>query len=301
MKRFFCSLLALLMLITTLAVPAFAVDESRKFEFSLSVDGKTEKYVSTGDVISVTFTLKRTDADEEYAMYAMQNEILYDSTFFELVEGSAMVSNGIRTTDIAMRDNDRAFYMNFTSFDKNGEKWKAETAVGTFQLRVIGTAGSSVIRSSENIVSVPGGTDQYAATAQDVTITVSDSCLIRFETNGGSDVPDQFVALGGKIQKPDDPTKDGFVLEGWYSDLDLQHKWDFSRDTVSGNMTLYAKWATETPASFNFLWLLLILLILLVITLIVMGRKNARHRIMPSAAKQDEEQSDKDNSEKEET
>ena len=108
------SLLLALALAFALAVPAFAVDESRKFEFSLSVDGKTEKYVSTGDVISVTFTLKRTDADEEYAMYAMQNEILYDSTFFELVEGSAMVSNGIRTTDIAMRDNDRAFYMNFS-------------------------------------------------------------------------------------------------------------------------------------------------------------------------------------------
>ena len=77
MKRFFCSLLALLVLITTLAVPAFAVDDSRKFEFSLSVDGKTEKYVSTGDVISVTFTLKRTDADEEYAIDS--DDVVYES------------------------------------------------------------------------------------------------------------------------------------------------------------------------------------------------------------------------------
>lgn len=73
-------------------------DES--FLFQLAVDGKDTVNVNPGDVITVAFTLKRTDADEAYTIYAMQNEIEYDSQFFELVEGSALVTNGIETRDL---------------------------------------------------------------------------------------------------------------------------------------------------------------------------------------------------------
>lgn len=279
MKRIFCGLLAVLTLLLAIAVPAFAVDESRQFDFSLTVDGSAEKKAATGDIITVMFTLRRTDADEPYPLYAMQNEILYDGTFFELVPGSGMANNSIRTTDITLRDGYHAFYMNRASFNAEGETWQANTMVGTFQLKVIGTAGSSVIRSSNNFVSTKGGEDRYAATAQDVTVIVSDGCRIRFETNGGSEVPDQSVALGGKIKQPDDPTKEGFYLEGWYSDMDLQHKWDFAKDTVSGNMTLYAKWTTEAPAPhFSMWWLILLILLLIVILLILWGRKNGYRR-----------------------
>lgn len=279
MKRIFCGLLAVLTLLLAMAVPAFAVDESRQFDFSLTVDGSAEKKAATGDIITVMFTLRRTDANEPYPLYAMQNEILYDGTFFELVPGSGMANNSIRTTDITLRDGYHAFYMNRASFNAEGETWQANTMVGTFQLKVIGTAGSSVIRSSNNFVSTKGGEDRYAATAQDVTVIVSDGCRIRFETNGGSEVPDQSVALGGKIKQPDDPTKEGFYLEGWYSDMDLQHKWDFAKDTVSGNMTLYAKWTTEAPAPhFSMWWLILLILLLIVILLILWGRKNGYRR-----------------------
>lgn len=279
MKRIFCGLLAVLTLLLAMAVPAFAVDESRQFDFSLTVDGSAEKKAATGDIITVMFTLRRTDANEPYPLYAMQNEILYDGTFFELVPGSGMANNSIRTTDITLRDGYHAFYMNRASFNAEGETWQANTMVGTFQLKVIGTAGSSVIRSSNNFVSTKGGEDRYAATAQDVTVIVSDGCRIRFETNGGSEVPDQSVALGGKIKQPDDPTKEGFYLEGWYSDMDLQHKWDFAKDTVSGNMTLYAKWTAEAPAPhFSMWWLILLILLLIVILLILWGRKNGYRR-----------------------
>ena len=115
MKRIFCGLLAVLTLLLAIAVPAFAVDESRQFDFSLTVDGSAEKKAVTGDIITVMFTLRRTDAAEDYTMYAVQDEILYDSTFFELVPDSAMVTSGVQTTDLARRDDDRAFYMNFVS------------------------------------------------------------------------------------------------------------------------------------------------------------------------------------------
>ena len=62
-------------------------------------------------------------ARDAYTMYGMQNEIRYDSNFFQLVEGSALLSNGISTTDIGLRDNYREFYMNFVSLS-GGEEWE---------------------------------------------------------------------------------------------------------------------------------------------------------------------------------
>lgn len=277
MKRIISSLLVLLVLFAALAAPVFAADESRTFEFALTVDGSTEKHASTGDVITVAFTLRRTDATEDYTMYALQDEILYDADFFELVEGSAMVSGGIQTNDLGLRDGSRAFYMNYVSLS-GGDTWKASVLVGTFQLKVKGTAGASVIRSSNNFVSTADGSDHYAATVQDVTVILTGDCLVHFETNGGSELPDQTVAAGDKIKKPDDPTKEGFTLEGWYTDIDLQNKWDFGKDTVSGNLTLYAKWTEGSEHCLWWLWLLLLLLLILILILILWGRRNARLR-----------------------
>lgn len=121
-KTIFSALLAALMLALTLTTAAFAVDESKSFDFVLSVDGKAERQAVTGDVITVTFTLRRTDADEPYPLYAMQNEILYDGTFFELVPGSGMANNSIRTTDITLRDGYHAFYMNRASLTQREKR-----------------------------------------------------------------------------------------------------------------------------------------------------------------------------------
>ena len=106
MKRVLACLLTVMLFLT--CVPAaLAADNSRDFFFQLSVDGSDKKEVQPGDIIQVDFNLNRTDSADAYTMYGMQNEIRYDSNFFQLVEGSALLSNGISTTDIGLRDNYR--------------------------------------------------------------------------------------------------------------------------------------------------------------------------------------------------
>ena len=292
MKRFLSSILMLLVLVTTLVAPAYAADESRSFSFDLSIDGGSEKTAVVGDVLTVTFTLRRTDSAEDYSMYAMQNEILYDPAFFELVEGGTMTASGIEIQDLGLRDGSHALYMNFVSL-AGSDTWKAQTLVGSFRLKVIGTDGSSAIRSSNCFVATRDGQSHYAATQTDAVVSLSGGCLVRFETNGGRRVPDQTVTLGGKVKKPDDPTKEGFYLEGWYSDMDLQNKWNFSKDTVVGNMTLYAKW--DTQRHFSPLWILLLVLIVVVI-LMLLGRKRARVKkeILPTNADSSSEREKED-------
>ncbi len=68
---------------------------------------------------------------------------------------------------------------------------------------------------------------------------------ISFETNGGSTVAKVFVTKGKLLAAPANPTKAGFVFDGWYTDKALTTKYDFTTP-VTKSFTLYAKWiATE--------------------------------------------------------
>lgn len=281
MKKLLACFLAVMLFLSCVPT-ALAVDNSRDFFFELSVDGGDKKEVQPGDIIQVDFTLKRTDAADGYTMYGMQNEIRYDSNFFELVDGSALLSSGITTTDIGLRDSYREFYMNFVSLS-GGEEWEAQRLVGSFKLKVIATSGVTKITNQDYLVSTQDGTDQYQASCQDVTIVVSTACTVKFEPNGGTEVPSQTVQYGETVERPEDPTREGCHLEGWYSDIDLQSPWDFEKDTVQGNMTLYAKWEKgDAPAdgTGGGLWWLLGLgllgLLLLLLLLLLLGRKTVR-------------------------
>ena len=208
----------------------------------------------------------------------------YDSEFFKLVEDSAMLTDGISTTAIGLRDTFREFYMNFVSLS-GGESWNAKKLIGSFQLEVIGTSGVTKITNQDYLVSTADGKDSYAATCQDVTIILTTDCTVTFETNGGSEIPDLVAQYGETIARPDNPVREGYRLVGWYTDIDLKNPWDFDTDTVQGNMTLYAKWEVGTPvdetpgnegdSGFAWWWLLLILFLLglLIFLLIFMLNK----------------------------
>jgi len=119
--------------------------------------------------------------------------------------------------------------------------------IGSFQLEVIGTTGVARLENTNLQVSLPDGSGSYSASGQNVTVTVSDQCEVRFESNGGSTVERQTVKQGALVTRPADPVKAGYFFEGWYKDVDCKIPWDFSRDKVEVNIHLYAKWKkTET-------------------------------------------------------
>lgn len=71
------------------------------------------------------------------------------------------------------------------------------------------------------------------------------SYTIKFETNGGSSVKNQTVVKNNKVSSPVNPTREGYVFDGWYTDKGLTKKYDFDTK-VTGSLTLYAKWVEET-------------------------------------------------------
>jgi uncharacterized repeat protein (TIGR02543 family) len=85
------------------------------------------------------------------------------------------------------------------------------------------------------------GTDTVTA---DMTLYAKWTATVTFNANGGSYTPAvQTVAAGGKATEPTPaPAKTGFVLAGWYKEAGLISQWNFAADTVTADMTLYAKW-----------------------------------------------------------
>ena len=74
---------------------------------------------------------------------------------------------------------------------------------------------------------------------------------VAFETNGGSAISNKKIEKGKKAAKPSDPTKEGYVFAGWYSDAGFKTEYDFD-EGVTSNITIYAKWTenkSELPPS----------------------------------------------------
>ncbi|MCI6323123.1 right-handed parallel beta-helix repeat-containing protein [Treponema porcinum] len=60
----------------------------------------------------------------------------------------------------------------------------------------------------------------------------------------GSTITTQDVASGSAVEKPEVPTRDGYTFAGWYTDADCSTEYNF-KASVTGNITLYAKWTVE--------------------------------------------------------
>lgn len=75
------------------------------------------------------------------------------------------------------------------------------------------------------------------------------SYVVTFNSMGGSIVDEITIAYGNLITEPAKPTRTGYVFVGWFKEADLTTKWDFATDTVTEDITLYAKWVTESDAT----------------------------------------------------
>ena len=92
---------------------------------------------------------------------------------------------------------------------------------------------------------VEGGYLQYKYESDDEWIPL---CIINSSTetfsvnfNAGAEtiIQEQLIPYGGKINKPTDPTLEGFVFDGWYCN---NEPWLFSGCVVTEDIVLEAKW-----------------------------------------------------------
>ena len=75
----------------------------------------------------------------------------------------------------------------------------------------------------------------------------AESWRVAFDAQGGSYVAPRYVAKNTMVSEPAAPTRDGYTFLGWYTAEG--EKWDFAKDVVTADMTLYAKWSAVGGAS----------------------------------------------------
>lgn len=65
---------------------------------------------------------------------------------------------------------------------------------------------------------------------------------VTFDSDGGTEIASVQVEKGKKVTKPEDPSKEHYVFDGWYLE---DTEWVFESDTVTKNTALTAKWTPE--------------------------------------------------------
>ena len=68
---------------------------------------------------------------------------------------------------------------------------------------------------------------------------------VNFDVNGHGKAPASqtgLVSYTDKVAEPAAPSEHQYEFLGWYKENDCVEKWDFDKDIVTGDMTLYAKW-----------------------------------------------------------
>ena len=77
-------------------------------------------------------------------------------------------------------------------------------------------------------------------------------CTVTFDSNGGTPVKAQTLAMHKLATMPATPIKRGYKFVGWYRDrmLEEEFKFDFASDHVDTDLILYAKWVEVGPISY---------------------------------------------------
>lgn len=175
MKRVFTTIAMLALLCACMTTAAFAAGIDLTYD--LTADGSNSATVKTGDIITVTYTIH---GSADYSVNAIQNEIKFDESFFEFVEGSAQ--SGVGVAHLVNKIAGPRVYMNTTN-----TQYAAEQTVGTFQLKVIAASGSGRVESTE-CLAYDGDGQAMTTTQKDLTVTIAGSTPV---------IPDH----------PDDPGK----------------------------------------------------------------------------------------------
>ncbi|RMA46376.1 hypothetical protein CI603_04625 [Bifidobacterium sp. wkB338] len=103
---------------------------------------------------------------------------------------------------------------------------------------------ASPLTSAQTAPKKPGGTGIQSKTADSQPQTRAAYTVTFNDPDGKTRTPSQSVPGGGQASRPKDPSRDGYLFDGWFTG---NTAYDFSRP-VTGSITLTAKWTRITSS-----------------------------------------------------
>jgi len=119
----------------------------------------------------------------------------------------------------------------------------------TYQQVREGVSGATVNAPSDGYVGFTQNTDKGVLSG---TVAADNSLVltryfdrniysITFDTNGGGALPHLDALYGANIEAPTNPSRYGYVFDGWYADEELTEEYAFDTMPLNGTK-VYAKW-----------------------------------------------------------
>lgn len=149
-----------------------AEDDSMMFEFDITSSEKYTIDVLPGEVFTVTFRIYRMDADSDFIIHSVQNEIEFDSSVFELNEESISCDYRVSVHEFA-RGKTRLFMNAYAVTAEGFEYIQGETFCSfTLTVKDNAPAGSYYITNNEYEMSDSEGHAKYAIAVKDLTVNI---------------------------------------------------------------------------------------------------------------------------------
>ena len=97
--------------------------------------------------------------------------------------------------------------------------------------------------------------DSVTLENNDITLypIVESGHWLTFDTKGGSVISPVFCSANETTSAPANPSKAGYVFDGWYSDAEGSEVYSFG-GTLSENKTVYAKWDANTNTQYKLIY-----------------------------------------------
>ncbi|WP_408893365.1 S-layer homology domain-containing protein [Paenibacillus taichungensis] len=128
--------------------------------------------------------------------------------------------------------------------------------IGTWSIGAVSVASPVSLMLQARVVSLDAQTNTATISHADQTdpdttnnsasVTVTSTAptyTVTFDSQGGSPVSNiSGVTSGSTIIAPAAPTLSGYTFIGWYKEASYTNAWTYNVDTVTDNLTLFAKW-----------------------------------------------------------
>ena len=241
----------------------FSVDEDSAFDFSNSTLASIIKAKTWGDLVSFeaavsatkyTYSEEKTtwkyypsatDGDESMPLTGKAKMIIiYQNqgsvTSMNVGLGTVdMNKAGWKTAIVQPGDTGAAGYRILSGLKtnmKDGEWAHLEVNLSKYSGINANTALSSIIFQCYDSIFVRAVIFYNDPNQREVKFDLGENL------GNAAEVTSQFIDLDGLVTKPSVAVNDNLGVIGWYKDADLTEEWNFAEDTVTDNVTLYAKW-----------------------------------------------------------
>ena len=213
------------------ATMQFSIGELKSENYTLSATNKAYTYTldsqTSGIVeININQTTSRSLYIKEIKM-TYSDSVMYNVSFFDGTK---------EYTEYAKKVEENGKLIRPTDPEKEGYVFDAWYKESTFDNKW----------DFENDI-VAADTKLYAKFLPEAEVTKYN---VTFKSDENTVINTVTVKEGNSVGEPENPVKDGYQFDGWYTDVNCTDKYDFNT-VVSADLTLYAKWLAKYTVSFD--------------------------------------------------